>query len=74
MYSADEALEVLRRGSRARQKAATALNNASSRSHSIYAIAVSQQVPPTLQWPCSGFRLPKRAGCNGKNFTRFTEQ
>lgn len=38
-------MEVLRRGSRARQKAATALNTASSRSHSIYSIVVSQQVP-----------------------------
>lgn len=40
MNSAEEAVEVLRRGSRARQKARTALNQASSRSHSIFTIMV----------------------------------
>ncbi len=38
--TAEEALEALRRGSRARQKARTALNGASSRSHSIFTVAV----------------------------------
>ena len=38
--SVDEAMDVLRRGSRIRQKAATALNYGSSRSHSIFAIAL----------------------------------
>ena len=42
--TAEEALEALRRGSRARQKARTALNGASSRSHSIFTIAVD--APP----------------------------
>lgn len=47
--SAEEALDVLRRGSRARQKARTALNQASSRSHSIFTIMVdSRQV--THHW------------------------
>jgi Kinesin motor domain len=46
--SAEEALEALRRGSRARQKARTALNGASSRSHSIFTIAMdSRQVSQT---------------------------
>ena len=40
MASAEEALEALRRGSRARQKARTALNGTSSRSHSIFTILV----------------------------------
>lgn len=35
-----EAMEVQRRGARARQKAGTALNYASSRSHSIFSIAM----------------------------------
>jgi Kinesin motor domain len=44
--SAEEALDALRRGSRARQKARTALNGASSRSHSIFTIVVdARQVP-----------------------------
>ena len=73
MYSADDALEVLRRGSRARQKAATALNVASSRSHSIYAIAVSQQVHPPFPRPCSNFCFPKKPGRNGKDSTHFKE-
>ena len=38
--SLDEAMDVLRRSSRARQKAATALNYGSSRSHSVLAIAL----------------------------------
>ena len=33
-------MEILRRSSRARQKAATALNYGSSRSHSIFSLAV----------------------------------
>lgn len=38
--SVGEAMEALRRGARARQKASTALNYASSRSHSIFTIAM----------------------------------
>lgn len=57
--SAEEAVEVVRRGSRARQKARTALNQASSRSHSISSIMVtrpqvgydrSQQMHDCLTW------------------------
>jgi Kinesin motor domain len=48
--TAEEALEALRRGSRARQKARTALNGASSRSHSIFTIAVdARQVSQTSE-------------------------
>lgn len=36
----EEAMDLLRRSSRARQKAATALNYGSSRSHSIFCIAL----------------------------------
>jgi hypothetical protein len=36
--SPGEALDVLRRGARVRQKAATALNYASSRSHSVFSV------------------------------------
>ncbi|BDA50338.1 probable Kinesin-like protein KIF22 at N-terminal half [Coccomyxa sp. Obi] len=36
----EQAMEILRRSSRARQKAATALNYGSSRSHSIFSLAV----------------------------------
>jgi hypothetical protein len=35
----EEAMELLQRSSRARQKAATALNYGSSRSHSIFSVA-----------------------------------
>ncbi|KAK9917104.1 hypothetical protein WJX75_000928 [Coccomyxa subellipsoidea] len=38
--SVEEAMEILKRSSRARQKAATALNYGSSRSHSIFSLAV----------------------------------
>ena len=41
VHSVGEAMEAQRRGSRARQKAGTALNYASSRSHSIFTITVS---------------------------------
>lgn len=40
VHSVEEAMEVQRRGSRARQKAGTALNYASSRSHSIFTITM----------------------------------
>ncbi len=36
----EQAMEILRRSSRSRQKAATALNYGSSRSHSIFSLAV----------------------------------
>ena len=38
--SVEEAMEILKRSSLARQKAATALNYGSSRSHSIFSLAV----------------------------------
>ncbi|PRW57364.1 Kinesin KIF19 [Chlorella sorokiniana] len=41
--SADEALALLRRGSRQRQRGETALNYSSSRSHSIFTITLYQQ-------------------------------
>lgn len=40
VHSVGEAMDTQRRGARARQKAATALNYASSRSHSIFTIAM----------------------------------
>lgn len=40
MHSVGEAMEVQRRGARARQKAGTALNYSSSRSHSIFTISM----------------------------------
>eukprot|EP00951_Prasinocladus_malaysianus_P022012 scaffold183352_cov52-Prasinocladus_malaysianus.AAC.1 len=42
----EEALEVLRRGSKHRQKAGTALNHQSSRSHSIFTISLSKVAAP----------------------------
>ena len=40
VHSVGQAMEAQRRGARARQKAATALNYVSSRSHSIFTIAM----------------------------------
>lgn len=40
MSSVEEALDMQRRGARTRQKAGTALNYASSRSHAVFAIII----------------------------------
>ena len=42
----EAALEVLRRGARLRQKAATALNYASSRSHSVFSVLLCRRAAP----------------------------
>jgi len=44
--SPGEALDVLRRGARLRQKAATALNYASSRSHSVFSVLLCRPAAP----------------------------
>lgn len=72
--SADEALEVLRRGSRARQKARTALNQASSRSHSIFTVMVdSRQGGELRRLSFVDLAGSERAGRTGNHGARLKE-
>ena len=54
----EEALEVLRRGARLRQKAATALNYSSSRSHSVFSMLLCRRPAPAAGAGAAAAVLP----------------
>lgn len=56
-----EALEVLRRGARLRQKAATALNYASSRSHSVFSVLLCRRPQQPAAGAAPASALPSAA-------------
>ena len=57
----EAALEVLRRGARLRQKAATALNYASSRSHSVFSVLLCRRLAPAPSTAAPAPPLPSAA-------------
>lgn len=57
----EAALEVLRRGARLRQKAATALNYASSRSHSVFSVLLCRRPAPAAGAAAPAPPLPSAA-------------